>query len=308
MSILLPHPLSKTFPSMSTDEKEAFFADIQKYGQRQPIITWDGMILDGLHRYEACTFLGIQPKVEPLAEGVDPVAWVISANLQRRHLTASQRSAALVACADWAKSGRPEKGEAASPMTVPAMALAADVSERTIQQAKRAHAAGLGKAVRDGLVTAEQGAAIAKLPVDERTAAMEAPPATKARLKAKPNDGEGKTVKALHAEIAELTDAMDESDRQKQDLIKLVDSDDRLGSLLQEIAKLRAEKKVLQTRNDDLVRRVQELQTNLWAVKKRLAEMDQSGNDGEETSTDMDGNGWDGSEEVFSNEEVADGD
>jgi chromosome segregation ATPase len=101
---------------------------------------------------------------------------------------------------------------------------------------------------------------------------------------------------------------MDESDRQKQDLIKLVDSDDRLGSLLQEIAKLRAEKKVLQTRNDDLVRRVQELQTNLWAVKKRLAEMDQSGNDGEETSTDMDGNGWDGSEEVFSNEEVADGD
>jgi hypothetical protein len=55
------------------------------------------------------------------------------------------------------------------------MAKEADVSLRTIQHAKAARVAGLGEHVRDGEITAKQGAAIAKLPEDQRAAAVKNP-------------------------------------------------------------------------------------------------------------------------------------
>ena len=91
------HPVASIFPMMDTVEFESLKADIQKHSQLESIWTHDGMIIDGRNRYLACRELGIKPKIkewEPV-NGVELVDFVISLNLQRRHLTASQK--ALVA-------------------------------------------------------------------------------------------------------------------------------------------------------------------------------------------------------------------
>jgi ParB-like chromosome segregation protein Spo0J len=97
MTDLKFHPVAAIFPMMDTVEFESLKADIQKHGQLEPIWTHDGKIIDGRNRYLACRELGIEPKIkewEPV-NGAELVDFVISLNLQRRHLTASQK--ALVA-------------------------------------------------------------------------------------------------------------------------------------------------------------------------------------------------------------------
>jgi peptidoglycan/xylan/chitin deacetylase (PgdA/CDA1 family) len=97
MTDLKFHPVAAIFPMMDTVEFESLKADIQKHGQLEKIWTHDGKIIDGRNRYLACRELGIEPKIkewEPV-NGVELLDFVISFNLQRRHLTASQK--ALVA-------------------------------------------------------------------------------------------------------------------------------------------------------------------------------------------------------------------
>lgn len=165
---LLQHPLSAAFPSMSAIDHDALTDDIEANGQRDPITIYAGQVLDGWHRYKSCLMLEIEPVTVELSADVDPVKFVISRNMHRRHLTGSQRAAAVVACSEWAESGTNQKnarGELGSPVTtVPEMAQKADVSERTIQHAKSAHTAGLGDKVRNGELTAKAAAEIAKPP------------------------------------------------------------------------------------------------------------------------------------------------
>ena len=193
---MIQHPLSAAFPAMSPLELGDLTNDIRANGQRHPIVMLDDMVLDGWHRARACATLSREPLTVALAAGIEPVAYVQSVNLHRRHMTGSQRAASVVTCSEWAKSGENQYNrggevaspprEVASPLTVAEMAKVADVSQRTIQQAKKAQEAGLGDAVRDGKVTAEQAAEIAKLPEPERLAALETPPAPKPAPKPKP--------------------------------------------------------------------------------------------------------------------------
>jgi len=186
------HPLSKVFPDMPEDEQSALTEDMKIHGQRQPIILKDEMVIDGWHRYVGLLVLNIEPKTANLPDDVDPVAYVLSANIHRRHLDATQRAAAVTRCAAWAQSGEnqhtrggaatsPPADGAAVPLTNAEMAEVARVSVRTIQQCKAATAAGLGDALRDGIVTAERAAEIAKLPEPDRAAALAAPKAPKGK-------------------------------------------------------------------------------------------------------------------------------
>ena len=91
------HPVAAIFPMMEKIEFESLTADIQKHGQLEPIWTHGGKIIDGRNRYLACQELGIEPRIKEWkpVNGAELVDFVISLNLQRRHLTASQK--ALVA-------------------------------------------------------------------------------------------------------------------------------------------------------------------------------------------------------------------
>lgn len=85
------HPAALIFPEMSAAEFDAFKADIRANGQRETIKTAGGKILDGRHRYRACAELGLTPRFEEAPQG-DAVAYVLSLNLQRRHLSEAQRA------------------------------------------------------------------------------------------------------------------------------------------------------------------------------------------------------------------------
>lgn len=136
--------------------------DIKVNGQRDPITVLDDQVIDGWHRYQACKQLGITPKAVKLAPDIDPVAFVISRNLHRRHLNASQRAVAVASCHEWKPERKPkanlaiiarlEKLESA-PRTNKELAEIANVSERTISDAKTVIKAGKKDDVMEGRAT-----------------------------------------------------------------------------------------------------------------------------------------------------------
>lgn len=94
------HPYAELFPLIEGDDFERFAADIREHGLRDKIVLLDGRILDGRNRYRAAIHHSLPGAdgdadwfrdFDRLVEG-DPLAWVLSKNLARRHLNESQRA------------------------------------------------------------------------------------------------------------------------------------------------------------------------------------------------------------------------
>jgi ParB/Sulfiredoxin domain len=90
--VTLPfHPLADCFPLIEGREYQDLVDDIRKHGLRESIVVHEGQILDGRNRYRACLDADMPYHVKPFGAG-DPVAFVISINLRRRHMDESQRA------------------------------------------------------------------------------------------------------------------------------------------------------------------------------------------------------------------------
>lgn len=85
------HPLANLFPMLEGGDLSELVQDIREHGLQQLIVLHDGLILDGRNRYVACEAAGVPPRFRPFS-GDDPIAFVVSANLSRRHLTATQKA------------------------------------------------------------------------------------------------------------------------------------------------------------------------------------------------------------------------
>jgi ParB-like chromosome segregation protein Spo0J len=85
------HKYAKYFPVLENEEFKLLVDDIKKNGQLEPIILFEGKILDGVNRFNACKKLGIEPIIEEY-DGDNPLSYVISVNIRRRHLNESQRA------------------------------------------------------------------------------------------------------------------------------------------------------------------------------------------------------------------------
>jgi len=90
-----PHKYANLFPMIEKEEFENLKKDIAKQGLLTPIVLYDGQILDGRNRFNACNELGINPKLEEY-KGDSPLQFVISLNLKRRHLTKQQAACVAV--------------------------------------------------------------------------------------------------------------------------------------------------------------------------------------------------------------------
>src|SRR3990172_9106480 len=112
------HPAAALFPVLGEDELQKLADDIRANGLLEPIVLYEGKVLDGRNRLDACKRAGVEPKfvmlvpykegqpidggsrikiyqehpdlgIEPkFVEGglASPILYVLSKNLHRRHL------------------------------------------------------------------------------------------------------------------------------------------------------------------------------------------------------------------------------
>lgn len=135
-----PHELAQLFPE--ADNFEDIVADVKKTGVLESIWVYEGKILDGWHRYQAAQVAGVEPEMREY-EGDDPVGFVTSMNIHRRHLNKGQRALLLVKIADQQdllmKQGDPTTQRLAETASRSAddIADAVGVGKRTVYQAMR---------------------------------------------------------------------------------------------------------------------------------------------------------------------------
>jgi hypothetical protein len=86
------HPVAEMFPMMAEDELDELADDIKANGLLNPIVLdAEGVLIDGRNRLEACRRADVEPKFEQL-DGVDPVAFILSSNDKRRHMSKGARA------------------------------------------------------------------------------------------------------------------------------------------------------------------------------------------------------------------------
>jgi hypothetical protein len=164
------HPLAELFPMISGDAFKALVDDVREHGVRRPIVLLDGMILDGRNRYMAAREVGATYRVVEFT-GNDPVAYVVSENLNRRHLTDAQRQMVGAKIAKLPKGVRSDTTIGASVPTQAATAEMLNVSVKGIQRASdvvESGTPGLVAAVEAGSVSVSAAAEVAKLPQAEQ--------------------------------------------------------------------------------------------------------------------------------------------
>ena len=97
-----PHPICLLIPSADEDELQDLTDDIRAHGLIDPIVLFEGMILDGRNRAAACARAGVAPRYVQFGGGrEDALILVISHNLRRRHLTKQAIADALVSAEDF---------------------------------------------------------------------------------------------------------------------------------------------------------------------------------------------------------------
>ena len=89
------HRYANIFPLMEGEAFERLAADILDNGLIEPVVLYDGAILDGRNRYRACQHVGVPARFVDY-DGDNPLGFVISKNRHRRHLTSSQLAAIAV--------------------------------------------------------------------------------------------------------------------------------------------------------------------------------------------------------------------
>ena len=219
---LQPHPAVDLFPMLPDGELSQLAADIKANGLRQPIVVIrDGdrdLVLDGRNRLRACQIAGVEPSCK-LFSGTDPVAFVLSTNLHRRHLNESQRAMVAVAvermyaatAKERMRAGKkdptadlregPDRKQRESSTKA---ATALNVSPRLVQEAKRVEA----KAAPEVAAAVKAG----RVAVSDAARIVDAPKARQAALVASVDAGAAKTLKealqkATKAEVVQRINA-----------------------------------------------------------------------------------------------------
>ena len=169
------HPIAEAFPLMEGDEFTALAEDVDTNGLRDAIVLYQGKILDGRNRYRACIAGKCKPAFAEY-EGDDPVSFVTSKNMHRRHLNTSQRGIAAAALVQLRlQICKGQKIENVREEVILQTARQLNVSPRTVESGLDVLEDGskaLQDAVKAGEVTASDAASIVDLPKSEQNEAI----------------------------------------------------------------------------------------------------------------------------------------
>jgi hypothetical protein len=152
------HPIANIFPMLEEQSPgfQALVEDIKERDLDEAIWLYEGKILDGRNRYRACQLAGRTPRTREYASG-DPVGFVLSANLHRRHLNEAQRALVAAQLANL-KVGDNQKSEGTS---IEVAATLLSISRASVERAKVILTKGdpsLIAAVQEGHVSLTAGA------------------------------------------------------------------------------------------------------------------------------------------------------
>jgi N6-adenosine-specific RNA methylase IME4/ParB-like chromosome segregation protein Spo0J len=159
------HPLANLFPLLEGAEFDELVADVRDHGVREPIWIYEEKILDGRNRYRACLAAGVEPTFQPFLDD-DPLAFVISLNLRRRHLSESQRAMVAAKLATL-KDG--QRADLVEGLPIGRASELLNVGERTVARAREVQERGaleLVQAVERGEISVAAAANVACLSLE----------------------------------------------------------------------------------------------------------------------------------------------
>ncbi|KAB2730714.1 hypothetical protein [Brucella intermedia] len=157
------HPLADIFPMIAEADLKVLAADIAANGQVEPILLLEGKVLDGRNRQAACGLAGVDPVYAEFT-GADPLSFVLSKNLHRRHLTESQRAMAAAMVVDWERGINQATARDAN-LPVWKAAQKFNVSHGLVGMAKRVKRDGIPElisAVKNGKVRVHRASHVAR--------------------------------------------------------------------------------------------------------------------------------------------------
>lgn len=282
------HPLSAAFHAMGADDYQALKDSIETIGVQNPITTYEGMVIDGWHRYSAANDLGVECPSVALGD-VDPRDYVMAQNKARRHTTKAQLAHATTAVYAWRPVGANQHSEKRVDTGCPPsktnaeLAAIAGVHINSIKQSKAVQAHGTQEvvdAVKAGSIGLRKAAAIAKLPQEEQAAAIAkplpkpapAPPSDQVpeadgdALEYTELDALRDQVSDLQAElvVARMGDASDEERQQAANLI---------AELQAEIKSLKAVLKAVTLSRDTGMQEAAQMKRQMAMQRKELQKL-----------------------------------
>lgn len=171
------HPVADVFPIMSDRELADLAHDIRTNGLREPILTHEGLIIDGRHRARACELAEVEPRfVEWDGEG-NLVDLVVSLNLRRRHMDETQRAKVAAKLATMRQGERTDLLPVGEKLSQAGAAELLNVSPRAVARAAAVERSGvpeLGAALDAGEVSLSAAAEVASLPPEQQREALAA--------------------------------------------------------------------------------------------------------------------------------------
>lgn len=253
------HPYAEIFPLIEGDDFAALVADIEAHGLQEKIVRYGGKVLDGRNRFLACQKAKVKPQFRDF-KGTDEeaLAFAWSANVHRRHLSASQlgiavtkRATLAVGANQHAQNCAPSQSEAAED---------AGISRRTVQHARKVVEQGskaLVKAVEADEISVSRAASVVGLPKAEQLAAAKAKPELS-------SEWEPDEEAALEQAEKELAASID----------KVMASDDRLAASYAEMKRQAAEIASLKLSRDGFQNRCNEILTRYKALQRKVEKLE----------------------------------
>lgn len=207
------HELSQILPEMEIADLQQLAENIRTEGLKEEIVLHEGKILDGRSRFAACKLVGVKPQTRAFgdrkSDGTDPLKFVLSENVHRRHLTDDQRAIIASELAVRSQVGRPPQkeitengggefgglpvGSASQDEAAKLLNVSPAAVRRGVKVLKKGSAK-LKEALKSGEVSISKAADAADAPKDKQMKVAKAP-----RKKAKKETAKDKIINALDA-------------------------------------------------------------------------------------------------------------